>query len=99
MFVCAALLDFAYARQTIATTNARAFAAANWRALAYSCGCFGWLVAIKVGIWLLPFELSGLYLGTIIGVDKGRGTYSKTDYGVGQPLTSGLGGSGSGSGR
>jgi hypothetical protein len=68
MFVCAALIDFAYARQTLATTNGQALAAANWRAIAYSCGCFGWLVAIKVGIWLLPFELAGLYLGTLVGV-------------------------------
>jgi hypothetical protein len=73
MFVCAALIDFAYARQTIATTNGRALAAANWRAIAYSFGCFGWLVAIKVGMWLLPFELAGLYLGTLVGVNKARG--------------------------
>ena len=60
----------AYARQTIATTNGRALAAANWRAIAYSFGCFGWLVAIKIGLWLLPFELAGLYLGTLVGVGK-----------------------------
>ncbi len=72
MFMCAALIDFAYARQTIATTSGRALAAANWRAIAYSFGCFGWLVAIKIGLWLLPFELAGLYLGTLIGVDKPR---------------------------
>ena len=73
MFVSAALIDFAYARQTIATTNGRAVVAANWRAIAYSFGCFGWLVAIKIGMWLLPFELAGLYLGTLVGVDKARG--------------------------
>lgn len=70
MFMCAALIDFAYARQTIATTNGRALAAANWRAIAYSFGCFGWLVAIKIGLWLLPFELAGLYLGTLVGVGR-----------------------------
>ena len=70
MFVCAALIDFAYARQTIATTNGRALVSANWRALSYSLGCFGWLVAVKVGVWLLPFELAGLYLGTLVGVGK-----------------------------
>lgn len=70
MFVCAALIDFAYARQTIAITNGRALASANWRALSYSLGCFGWLVAVKVGVWLLPFELAGLYLGALIGVGK-----------------------------
>lgn len=70
MFMCAALIDFAYARQTIATTNGQAFVSANWRALSYSLGCFGWLVAIKIGVWLLPFELAGLYLGTLVGVDK-----------------------------
>lgn len=68
MFMCAALIDFAYARQTIATTSGRALAAANWRAVAYSFGCFGWLVAIKIVLWLLPFELAGLYLGTLVGV-------------------------------
>jgi hypothetical protein len=73
MFVCAALIDFAYAQQTLATTNGRALAAANWRAIAYSFGCFGWLVAIKIGMWLLPFELAGLYLGTLIGVNKELG--------------------------
>lgn len=74
MFVCATLIDFACARQTIATTNGRALAAANWRTIAYSLGCFGWVMAIKIGMWLLPFELAGLYLGTLIGVNKGVGT-------------------------
>lgn len=73
MFMCAALIDFAYARQTIAITNGRALASANWRALSYSLGCFGWLVAVKVGVWLLPFELAGLYLGALIGVGKTTG--------------------------
>jgi hypothetical protein len=54
MFMSAALIDFACARQTLATTNGHAIAAANWRAIAYSFGRFGWLVAIKVGMWLLP---------------------------------------------
>jgi hypothetical protein len=73
MFVCAALIDFAYVRQTIAITNGLAFASANWRALSYSLGCFGWLVAVKIGVWLLPFELAGLYLGALIGVGKTGG--------------------------
>jgi len=50
MFACAALIDFAYARQTIATTDGRALVSANWRTLSYSLGCFGWLVATKIGV-------------------------------------------------
>ena len=77
MFVCAALIDFAYARQTIATTNGRALVSANWRALSYSLGCFGWLVAVKIGVWLLPFELVGLYMGTLLGVGRTAGERSQ----------------------
>ena len=79
MFVSAALIDFAYARQTVATITGRALVAANWRALAYSLGCFGWLVAIKIGMWLLPFELAGLYLGTFVGVGKAVPTGSSQE--------------------
>jgi len=78
MFVCAALIDFAYARQTIATTKGRALVSANWRALSYSLGCFGWLVAVKIGVWLLPFELVGLYMGTLLGVGRTAGERSQT---------------------
>lgn len=70
LFCSSCMIDFAHARYVRANMESRRFHAANWSALQWCAGTVGFVVAIKIGLWLLPCEVAGLYVGTLIGVRK-----------------------------
>lgn len=70
LFTSSIVINFAAARHTCATIAGRRVAAANWGAIIYILSVGGWAIAFTHGLWLLSFELAGLYIGTLIGVRK-----------------------------
>ncbi len=68
VFVASVAIDFChawYVDAVVALNGPRAglASAAQWLA-----GTVGFVVAIKVSLWLLPFECLGLYVGTRLAV-------------------------------
>lgn len=66
-------VDFAHARYALAMMrfrqgDARALhIAARWSVMQWGAASIGFIVSVKVSMWLLPFEGLGLYLGTVLG--------------------------------
>lgn len=81
VFVCSCLVDFAHARyvQSVHQTSiAREYQerqkarhhAAAWSLGQWMSATVGFVVAVKLTLWALPFEAAGLYLGTLIGIPR-----------------------------
>ncbi len=73
--VCASTMavDFAHARYVVELVAGRRHAAARWSATQGVVSSVGFVLAVKVSLWLLPFEILGLYLGTLLGAKRNRG--------------------------
>ena len=65
--VCMAGVDFCHARYTRAMMEGRVLHAAFWSVGQWSAASVGFVVAVKISIWYLPFEALGLFLGTLLG--------------------------------
>lgn len=63
-------LDFAHTRYVMAVHERNRHRAALWSVVQWSAATIGFVVAIKVSLYLLPFEAAGLYLGTLLAVPK-----------------------------
>ncbi len=48
-------------------------AAARWSVVQWAAASVGFVVAVRVSIWLLPFEGLGLWLGTMLGGTRAEG--------------------------
>lgn len=72
VFVSAAALDFAHTRYVQAVQVADRHRAARWSVVQWTAATVGFVVAVKVSLWILPFEAAGLYAGTILAVPKVR---------------------------
>lgn len=70
VFAAAFSIDFAHARYVLALANGRIQRAASWGVVQWAAGSVAFVLAIKVGLWLLPFEAMGLFLGTIVGARR-----------------------------
>lgn len=64
VFVSAASIDFANVRFVRAVGRGEIHAAARWSVVQWSASLAGFLVAVKVTLWLLPAEAAGLYAGS-----------------------------------
>src|SRR5690606_37796921 len=76
-------VDFCLARYTRAMIAGHTFKAALWSVGQWSAASVGFVVAVKISIWYLPFEALGLFLGTLLGghrVNKGRIPKAKARY-------------------
>lgn len=70
MVMCSAgAVDFAHARYVRAITARprRRLAAAGWSAAQGAAASVGFVAAVTFSLWLIPFELAGLALGTYVG--------------------------------
>lgn len=78
--VTMAMVDFAAARYTIAMADVRLgrgvtrpwwrtakHRASAWSVVQWAAAAVGFVVAVRVSMWLLPFEGLGLYIGTLLG--------------------------------
>lgn len=72
VFLSSAAIDFAHARYAYAREAGRRYRAANWSAVQWCASSVGFLVAVKVSIWLLPCEMAGLWAGTLLAVRPAR---------------------------
>lgn len=69
-FTACLMIDFAHARYVRAMSENRVLHAANWSVIQWGAGCIGFVIALKVTLWLMPFEALGLYVGTYLGARK-----------------------------
>lgn len=67
VMIATAAVDFAHARYVRSLVGARRHSAARWSVVQGAASAVGFVLAVKVTLWLIPFELAGLYLGTWIG--------------------------------
>lgn len=68
VFASSAAIDYAHARYAYARDAHRRWSAANWSALQWCAASVGFVVAVKVSLWLLPAEALGLWVGTLVAV-------------------------------
>src|SRR5512144_1196408 len=68
VLVSATLIDFAHARCVVAIAQRAPYRAALWSLLQWAGATVGFIVAVKVTFWVLPFEALGLYIGTVVAV-------------------------------
>lgn len=70
VFFSAMGIDYANTRYVKAVDDNRAHHAAAWSVMQWSCGLAGFLVALKVTLWMLPIEALGLYVGTRLSMSN-----------------------------
>ena len=70
VFFAAITIDFSHARYVRALVADRRVAAASWSVLQWSGATVGFLVAVTHSLWILPFEMLGLFVGTLLGAGK-----------------------------
>lgn len=68
VFVSTCALDFAHTRYVIAVHDGHRHKAAKWSVIQWMAATIGFIAAIKVSLYLLPFEAAGLYVGTLLGM-------------------------------
>ncbi len=60
-------VDFAAARWSLAVRDGRRWAAGRWSVAQWAATSAGFVLVVKVNIWLLPFEAVGLFIGSVWG--------------------------------
>lgn len=70
VFCCACALDYAHVRYAEDRDQLRAHGAATWSVAQWVAATVGFVVAVRVSLWVLPAEALGLYVGTWIGVQR-----------------------------
>ena len=70
VFVASCTIDFAHTRYVQAVTAGRRHQAAAWSVLQWMAASIGFVVAIRVTMWVLPLEAAGLYVGTLLAVER-----------------------------
>jgi hypothetical protein len=70
VFTASACLDFAHTRYVQAVQANKAWLAAMWSVLQWMAATVAFVVAVKISLWLLPFEALGLAVGTLLGMRK-----------------------------
>lgn len=73
VFVSATMLDFCHGSYIIAVGKRLPYRAAGWSILTWCSGLVGFLVAVKVTLWVLPAEALGTALGTVLSVKRANG--------------------------
>jgi hypothetical protein len=75
VFVASVGIAFAHARYANARDDLRPLAAATWDVVSWGAAVIGFIVAIKLSLWALPFEAAGLFVGTYAVVVRARQTH------------------------
>lgn len=65
-----AAVDYCHANYNGAINARRTIEAALWSVGQWGAASVGFVVAVKVSMWYLPFEALGLFVGTILGVRR-----------------------------
>lgn len=68
IFAASAAIDYANAKYVLAVGERQRHRAARWSVAQWAAGLFGFIVAVKFTLWLLPAEALGMYVGTFISV-------------------------------
>lgn len=90
VLISATLIDFAHARCVVAIAQRAPYRAAVWSLLQWAGATVGFIVAVKVTFWVLPFEALGLYIGTVVAVATSKDeTPAAPTVTVAEPLRSG----------
>jgi hypothetical protein len=63
-------VDFCHARYTRALLSGRVVHAAIWSVGQWGAATVGFVVALKISVWYLPFEALGLFMGTLLGARR-----------------------------
>ena len=77
-----ALVDYAHACYTLAMQRLQIIRASFWSVAQWGAASVGFIVAVRVSVWYLPFEAVGLFIGTWLG---GRWRTVSTEQGVNKP--------------
>lgn len=72
VLVSSAAIDYTHVRYAAARDAGQRWCAAHWSAAQWAAASISFLVAVKVSVWLLPFEALGLWLGTFVAVKPSR---------------------------
>lgn len=68
VLLSATLIDYAHARCVVAIADRAPHRAALWSIVQWGGATVGFIIAVKVTFWVLPFEAAGLYIGTMLAV-------------------------------
>lgn len=68
VFLSAVGIDAANVRYVLAVQRKDAYRAAAWSCAQWGASLVGFLVAVKVTLWMLPFEMLGLYVGCLLSL-------------------------------
>lgn len=63
-------VDYCLTQHTRAFLSGRAVEASLWSVAQWTCASVGFVVAVKLSIYYLPFEALGLALGTYVGTKR-----------------------------
>lgn len=68
VFASSAGIDYSHACYVRALTAGSRCRAANWSVGQWAAASVGFVIAVKISVWLLPFEGAGLFVGTLLAV-------------------------------
>ena len=71
VFVSSAVIDYCHAHYVSAFVDG-SYLAMCWTAAQAAAGSVGFILAVKVTMWFLPFELAGLATGTGFAIRRKR---------------------------
>lgn len=60
-------VDYCHAQYTRSLISGHAFVTSLWSVAQWTCASVGFVVAVKISIYYLPFEALGLMVGTYLG--------------------------------
>jgi hypothetical protein len=68
--VTMAAVDYCHANYNGAMMARRTVQAAFWSVGQWAAAAVGFVVAVKISMWYLPFEALGLFVGTLLGARR-----------------------------
>ena len=77
VFFSAMGIDWANTKYVLSVSRGEATKAAFWSVLQWLSSLVGFLIAVKITLWLLPFEMAGLWLGTYLSMRRSEGKVVK----------------------
>lgn len=71
-------IAYAHARYAKARDELRPVASACWDVASWAAASVGFIVAVKLSLWSLPFEAAGLFAGTVFVVRRSAAARQRT---------------------
>ncbi len=72
VFVSAMAIDWANTRYVISVGERAVHKAALWSVAQWMASLVGFVVALKITLWMLPIEAAGLYAGTVLSLRNAK---------------------------